>query len=134
VAFPGGKIDPTDADAADAALREAWEEVGVERSEARVLGYMGRYFTGTNYLITPVVAVITPSRPFVPNPEEVRSVFEVPLETLMLEESYDRVRLRRGEKEYFSWQINHLGFSVWGITANLTRRFRDLALSGESAW
>ena len=134
VAFPGGKIDPTDADAADAALREASEEVGLERSEARVLGYMRRYFTGTNYLITPVVAVVEPSRPFVPNPDEVRSVFEVPLEMLMREESYARVRLRRGVHEYASWQIDHGGFSVWGITANLTRRFRDLALAGESEW
>lgn len=134
VAFPGGKIDPTDTDAADAALREAWEEVGLERSEARVLGFMGRYFTGTNYLITPVVAVVEPSRPFVPNPDEVRSVFEVPLELLVREESYAEVRLRRGEQHYASWQIEHGGFSVWGITANLTRRFRDLALAGEAAW
>ncbi|HEV7276759.1 MAG TPA: CoA pyrophosphatase [Devosiaceae bacterium] len=133
VAFPGGKIDATDADAADAALREAWEEVGLERSEARVLGYMRRYFTGTNYLITPVVAVVEPSRPFVPNPDEVRSVFEVPLDMLMRDESYAQVRLRRGAHEYSSWQIEHGGFSVWGITANLTRRFRDLALAGEAA-
>lgn len=134
VAFPGGKIDPTDADAADAALREAWEEVGLERSEARVLGYMRQYFTGTNYMITPVVAVVEPSKPFVPNPDEVRSVFEVPLEMLMREESYVRVRLRRGAHEYASWQIDHGGFSVWGITANLTRRFRDLVFPGEAVW
>lgn len=133
VAFPGGKIDPTDSDAAAAALREAWEEVGLERSEARVLGFMSRYYTGTNYLITPVVAVIEPSKPFVPNPDEVRSVFEVPLDMLMRDESYAQVQLRRGVHRYSSWQIEHGGFSVWGITANLTRRFRELALAGEAA-
>ena len=68
IAFPGGKIDPTDADAADAALREAWEEVDLERADARVLGFMPTYYTGTNYLITPVVAMVEPSRPFIPNP------------------------------------------------------------------
>ena len=57
IAFPGGKIDPTDEDAADAALREAWEEVQLDRADARVLGYLPIYYTGTNYLITPVVAV-----------------------------------------------------------------------------
>ena len=132
IAFPGGKIDPTDRDAADAALREAWEEVGLERSEARVLGYLPLYFTGTNYLITPVVALVEPSRPFIPNPGEVRSVFEVPLERLMREDSFSTFRIRRGGKEHTTWQIDHDGLVIWGITANLTRGFHDLALTGES--
>ena len=59
MAFPGGKIDPTDEGPADAALREAHEEVALEREDARVLGYLPAYFTGTNYLITPVVAEVT---------------------------------------------------------------------------
>ncbi len=66
IAFPGGKVDPTDRDVADAALREAWEEVSLERADARVLGYLPLYYTGTNYLITPVVAVVEPSGPFIP--------------------------------------------------------------------
>lgn len=132
VAFPGGKIDPTDADAAAAALREAKEEVDLERQDARVLGYLPRYFTGSNYLITPVVALVEPSRPFTPNPGEVRSVFEVPLEYLMKEESYGTFRITRNGKEHTTWQIPHGGLVIWGITANLTRRFHDMALAGES--
>ena len=132
VAFPGGKIDRTDRDAADAALREAHEEVDLERSDARVIGYLPRYYTGTNYLITPVVAVVTPSRPFTPNPGEVRSVFEVPLEYLMQEESYGTFRINRNGREHTTWQIPHGGLVIWGITANLTRRFHDMALAGES--
>ncbi|HEY9010334.1 MAG TPA: CoA pyrophosphatase [Devosia sp.] len=132
VAFPGGKIDPTDADAAAAALREANEEVDLEREDARVLGYLPRYFTGSNYLITPVVALVEPSRPFTPNPGEVRSVFEVPLDYLMKEESYGTFRITRNGKEHTTWQIPHGGLVIWGITANLTRRFHDMALAGES--
>ncbi len=134
ISFPGGRVDPGDADAADAALREAAEEVALDRREARVLGYMPRYFTGTNYLITPVVALVEPSRPFIPNPAEVRSVFEVPLERLMRDESYGTFRMRRGEREHSSWQIQHGELTIWGITANLTRRFHDLALAGEAIW
>lgn len=132
VAFPGGKIDPTDADAAAAALREANEEVDLERRDAHVLGFLPRYFTGSNYLITPVVALVEPSRPFTPNPGEVRSVFEVPLEYLMKEESYGTFRITRNGKEHTTWQIPHGGLVIWGITANLTRRFHDMALAGES--
>lgn len=134
ISFPGGRIDATDIDAADTALREASEEVAMDRREARILGYMPRYFTGTNYLITPVVAVVEPTRPFIPNPGEVRSVFEVPLERLMREESYGTFRIRRGEREHTTWQIQHGEQTIWGITANLTRRFHDLALAGEAIW
>jgi 8-oxo-dGTP pyrophosphatase MutT (NUDIX family) len=126
VAFPGGKVDAGDVDAADAALREAFEEVGLERRDAQVLGFMPTYFTGTNYLITPVVARIAPSGPFVPNPSEVHSVFEVPLTRVLALETYGVYKVSRNGREHQTWQIDHDGHRIWGITANLTRRFRDL--------
>ena len=134
IAFPGGKIDPTDDDAAAAALREAEEEVALASAEARVLGYLPNYFTGTNYLITPVVALVVPTAPFIPNPGEVASVFEVPLRLLAQPENYLTMRIKRGGVEHTTWQIDHDGRRIWGITANLTRRFFDLALSGELQW
>jgi 8-oxo-dGTP pyrophosphatase MutT (NUDIX family) len=134
IAFPGGKIDAGDADAAAAALREAFEEVALVPAEARVLGFMPNYFTGTNYLITPVVAAVRPSHPFVPNPGEVETVFEVPLELLMRSGTYLTMRLVRKGIEHTTWQVDHEGHRIWGITANLTRRFYDLALAGEARW
>jgi 8-oxo-dGTP pyrophosphatase MutT (NUDIX family) len=134
ISFPGGRMEPEDKGPANAALREAAEEVALDPAEAVVLGFMPRYFTGTNYLITPVVAVVEPSEPFVPNPAEVSSVFEVPLSWLADERSYQIFRIRRGDVEHTTWQIDHSGIRIWGITANLTRRFRDLALSGELTW
>lgn len=128
VAFPGGKMDAGDAHAGAAALREANEEVGLEPAEANILGYMEPYFTGSNYLITPVIAEVLPSGPFVPNPGEVHSVFEVPLKRILDSASYGRFRIKRGGKEHSTWQIDHDGHVIWGITANLTRKFRDLIL------
>jgi len=128
VAFPGGKVDAQDDGAADAALREAFEEVGMARADAQVLGFMPTYYTGTNYLITPVVAVVEPSGPFVPNPDEVHSVFEVPLTRILAAEAYGEFRIRHKGQERRSWQIDHDGHRIWGITANLTRRFRDIVL------
>jgi 8-oxo-dGTP pyrophosphatase MutT (NUDIX family) len=131
IAFPGGKIDPGDAGAGEAALREAFEEVALQADDARILGYMPHYFTGTNYLITPVVAFVAPSRPFVANASEVATMFEVPLALLAREESYGTFRIRRNGREHTTWQIEHETHTIWGITANLTRRFRDMALAGE---
>ena len=131
VAFPGGKIDPGDRGAADAALREAAEEIDLSRGDARILGYLPAYFTGSNYLITPVVALIHPTRPFVPNPAEVKSVFEVPLEWLLDGRNYGTYRVRRNGLEHTTWQLVHNELTIWGITANLTRRFHDLAMAGK---
>ena len=128
VAFPGGKVDAEDEDVAAAALREAFEEVGMVRQDARVIGYMPTYFTGTNYLITPVVATVRPSGPFVPNPGEVHSVFEVPLRRILAPETYGEFRIERNGQEHRTWRIDHDGHRIWGITANLTRQFRDLAM------
>jgi 8-oxo-dGTP pyrophosphatase MutT (NUDIX family) len=133
IAFPGGKIDAGDADAADAALREAAEEVDLDRADAEILGFMPPYFTGSNYLITPVVALVEPHGPFVPNPGEVKSVFEVPLDWLADSRNYGTYRIHRGGTEHTTWQIVHGGLLIWGITANLTRRFHDMALAGEVA-
>ena len=134
IAFPGGKIDPEDSSAAEAALREASEEVALQPESAEIIGYLPHYFTGTNYLITPVVAVVEPAAPFVPNPVEVQSIFEVPLPLLSRAENYGTYRVHHGNVEHRTWQIDHEGRVIWGITANLTRRFRDIALSGADDW
>jgi 8-oxo-dGTP pyrophosphatase MutT (NUDIX family) len=133
IAFPGGKIDPIDSGPGAAALREAHEEVALTPDDARVLGYLPAYFSGSNYMITPVVAEVRPRGPFVANPGEVESVFEVPLGRLMAEESFDTLRIRRKDVEHTTWQIAHEGLVIWGITANLTRRFYELALKDEVA-
>jgi 8-oxo-dGTP pyrophosphatase MutT (NUDIX family) len=134
VAFPGGKIDATDDGPGDAALREAWEEVALDRDDARILGYMPAYFTGSNYMITPVVAEVRPHRAFVGNPGEVKTVFEVPLPLLMRNESFATFHFERGARKGSTWQIAHEGLVIWGITANLTRRFYELVLKDEIPW
>ncbi len=134
VSFPGGKIDPKDEGPGAAALREAHEEVALDPEDAEILGYMRHYFTGTNYLITPVVALVRTAKPFVLNPREVTDIFEVPLARLALLDAYKTFRVSRNGVEHTTWQIDHEGHRIWGITANLTRRFRDLALEGRPAW
>lgn len=133
IAFPGGKIDPQDDGPAAAALREAREEVALDPGDARVLGYLPAYFTGSNFLITPVVALVTPHADFVPNPGEVESIFEVPLDLLRDEKNFGTYRIRRKDVEHTTWQIVHEGLVIWGITANLTRRFHELVLADEIA-
>lgn len=126
VAFPGGKIDDSDTDAIDAALREAEEELALPRDQVEILGEADLYYSGSGYRIAPVIGVIPPDLPLVANPEEVEDWFEVPLDFLL-----DPVNL---EKREAMWQGQHRqyydmdwqGRRIWGVTAgiiaNLARR------------
>lgn len=83
VAFAGGKCDAQDADAAATALREAYEEVGLESHHIQVLGELPTYITGSAFHVTPIVALIDPAMQLQINTTEVAHAFEVPLAYLM---------------------------------------------------
>ena len=135
VAFPGGKIDELDGDAVRAALREAQEEVGLEPNRAEIIGVLPDYFTGTGYLVTPVVALIAPHQPWRPNPDEVESVFEVPLRFLM-NASHHRTHEAKILGEAIHWwsMSYHDGDQthyIWGATAAMLRNlYRFLSAQG----
>ena len=128
VAFPGGRVDPEDADTVVAALREAEEEVGLPRSAVEVAGLADRYRTVTGYEVTPVVGVVPPDLPLPPHEVEVASVFEVPLAFLLDPANQVRGSAEwRGERRDY-WQITYGDHRIWGATAamivNLSRRLR----------
>ena len=128
VAFPGGRVDPEDADAVATALREAEEEIGLLPAAVRVAGLADRYRTGTGYHITPVVGVVAPDLPLRPSEAEVASVFEVPLAFLLDPANHRDARAmwQGSERRYTEilWQDRR----IWGATAamivNLSRRLR----------
>lgn len=133
VAFPGGKIDPNDRDAAETAMREANEEVALRAADARVIGFLPNYFTGSNFRITPVIAEVHPTAPFIPNPNEVAGLFELPVEHLRVDAAWSRLTFVRGKMRRSTWRIDHDGHVIWGITAQLSRMFRDIAFAETGA-
>lgn len=121
IAFPGGKIDPEDPSPLHAALREAQEEIGLDPTAVRPLGYLDPYLSGTGFLVTPVVGLVTPDVPIVPNPQEVAAVFEVPLAFLMDEGRYElHAREWRGRQRHY-YAIPFGERYIWGVTAGITR-------------
>jgi 8-oxo-dGTP pyrophosphatase MutT (NUDIX family) len=127
IAFPGGKVDETDVDVVDAALREAEEEVGLTRDYVQVLGTLPIYTTGTAFIITPVVAWVQPGFTLVPNEGEVADVFEVPLSFLLNPAHHRRhaFEFEGVRREWFSmpYQDGETERYIWGATAGMLRNF-----------
>ena len=126
VAFPGGKIDDTDADAISAALREADEELSIPPSQVKVIGTADVYYSGSGYRIEPVVGIIPPDLPLRANPEEVEDWFEVPRAFLLDPvNSIRKEAIWNGQQRTY-YDIQWTDRRIWGVTAgiiaNLARR------------
>ncbi len=117
VAFPGGRVEPEDGGALNAALRESDEEVGLDPGLVTPLGYLDCFETVSGYCVTPVVARVHADAQLYPAPDEVAEVFEVPLAFFL-----EPANLRRYTAEYRGRRRNmvefvHGGHRIWGATA-----------------
>jgi 8-oxo-dGTP pyrophosphatase MutT (NUDIX family) len=125
IAFPGGKIDPFDETPLAAALREAHEEVGLERHVIEPIGYLDLYLTFSGFRILPAVARIAPNYALQLNRSEVVDAFEVPLEFLMTPGNHQRhVRETRGvTRHYYAMPFRER--YIWGVTAGILRNLYE---------
>ena len=121
ISFPGGKIDPEDASPLDAALREAWEEIGLAREFIDPIGYLDLYGTGFGFRILPTVARIRPGFDLRISADEVDDAFEVPLAFLM-----DAANHQVHNKEFRGMMRSYYAMPfeeryIWGATAGMLR-------------
>ena len=133
ISFPGGKIDPTDASPRDAALREAWEEIGLGREFIDPIGYLDLYGTAFGFRILPTLARVRPGFELRINQAEVDDAFEVPLAFLMNPANHQTRIFRwnegefRGERRFFAMPYspseNAAPYFIWGATAGMLRNF-----------
>jgi 8-oxo-dGTP pyrophosphatase MutT (NUDIX family) len=130
ISFPGGRVEDEDVDAVAAALREAEEEIGLPRSAVDVIGRLPHYTTITNYVVTPVVALVQPPFTLQLDAFEVAEAFEVPLSFLMTPAHHQRhVFEWQGRRRQFlsmPWEGRSgdgvpRRYFIWGATAAMLR-------------
>jgi 8-oxo-dGTP pyrophosphatase MutT (NUDIX family) len=125
IAFPGGKIDLHDATPADAAMREADEEIGLARSLIDPIGYLDLYLTFSGFRILPTLARVAPDYRLALNASEVADAFEVPLAFLMEPANHQRKsRDWKGiERNYYAMPFGER--YIWGVTAGILRNLYE---------
>ncbi|HHW4678086.1 MAG TPA: CoA pyrophosphatase [Xylella sp.] len=123
--FPGGRLEPEDADAAVAALRESHEEIGLMAVQVCMLGYLDPLTTSSGFRVTPLVAAIDPTFVATPQPNEVAEVFEVPLAFLMNPSNLLRVAIGHHANHHLEWEYQWSGKRIWGITAAILLNLRE---------
>ena len=125
IAFPGGKVDESDAGVVAAALREAHEEIGLPPNVVRVIGELPNHETVTGFQVTPVVAIVEQAFDVRPEPGEVAEVFAVPLAHVADPANFVvQGRRWRGQRRYY-YTVPYGPYYIWGASARMLRSLAD---------
>jgi 8-oxo-dGTP pyrophosphatase MutT (NUDIX family) len=119
ISFPGGRAEPSDDSPRATAVREAFEEIGLEAERIELLGALPEYCTRTGFCVTPVVGLVAPPLELRPDAFEVDEVFEVPLAFLLDPANHQRhAREIQGRPAHY-YAIPYRDYYIWGATAGM---------------
>lgn len=128
VSFPGGRWEEDDSSPIETALRETEEEIGLTRRHVEIIGVLPDHVTASAYVVTPVVALVTPPFELTAESNEVADIFEVPLQFLMDGMNHQRMSFDLpdggGRRSFYAMPYER--FFIWGATAGMLRNLFHL--------
>jgi 8-oxo-dGTP pyrophosphatase MutT (NUDIX family) len=127
ISFPGGVVDETDRSPEEAALREAYEEIGLLKDDVQILGRIDDSLTFVPpFLVQPYVGFVPHPYPFNINPKEVEKTVEVPLRFFASQVSKTDVTPAEVERGMGFPEFRYNGELIWGTTAGIVANFVDI--------
>ena len=124
ISFPGGKAEKEDNSLVETALREAFEEVGLESERVTVLGQLPPYQTMSGFHITPIIAIMTHEQAYLIDTNEVAEVFHVPLQHFLTLNNHRVVGSSINGQQHNVHFYPYKNYNIWGATAVM---LKDLA-------
>ncbi len=117
VSFPGGKVEQEDNSLIDTALREAFEEIGLNRDAVSVAGQLPPYQTISGFQVTPVIAIVSRSQDYKIDKNEVAEIFQVPLQHFLTTNDHHVFEASRNGKQHNVHFLPYKHYNIWGATA-----------------
>jgi 8-oxo-dGTP pyrophosphatase MutT (NUDIX family) len=126
ISFPGGRIEPQDKDAWHAALREAYEEIGLLADWVEFAGYLPDHHVITGFRVTPVVGFVSPDYQLRIAEAEVHDAFEVPLDFILDAANHKSRQRKMGDVTIEVHDIPYGDRNIWGATAGMLMTLRRM--------
>jgi 8-oxo-dGTP pyrophosphatase MutT (NUDIX family) len=123
ISFPGGKLDSTDSDLLQTALRETSEEIGLTISKEQVIGQLEPVVTlNSKFLILPFISVVDEISPLSANCE-VEKIFHIPLEPFLKTVAKDPDPSHNVIQEMYTFEYQNQ--IVWGASARILKQIQS---------
>ena len=124
ISFVGGASDGENETILETALRETYEELGIDPKDINVLGELDDTSTITSkYIISPFVATIPHPYQYRINENEIQELIEVPLTVLMDKHNYREETQMLEGREIPVYIYEYNGYTIWGATARILKQF-----------
>lgn len=117
VAFPGGRCDSSDASIIATALRESREEIGLAEDSVEILGELDSFISRVGLRVQPIVGMVPHDAPLTPSPDEIESIFRVPVEYFLNEKPVYTHKFRFMNQDIIVPSFNYEDYVIWGLTA-----------------
>ena len=126
ISFPGGVQDKTDGNLLETALRETYEEIGINTEDVEILGELDDIETNTNFIISPFVGIIPHPYEFKINEIEIEELIHVPLESLLNGDNFWEESWNYKGRKYPMYFYRYEDNIIWGATGKIVKHFLDI--------
>jgi len=133
MSFPGGKFEPKeDKSLWDTALRETEEEIGVPRSQIRIIGCLNDFPTISKFIITPFLGLISKNQKLIRDEREVQKILKVPIDFFLNKINFSEQEFSVADEKYPVFYYNYFNedngqfYTIWGATAFLITHFLEI--------